>query len=74
MCLRIIYSNNQSTFDELLEYDNSVWIHHSYLQCLAIELCQVFNGISPAIMKNVFPLNTSSIYDTRNRQAVIPDL
>ena len=67
-CLRVVYNNNQNTFEELLELDNSVSIHYKNLQCLAIELYKIFNGISPDIMKNVFPLNTSSTYDIRNRE------
>ena len=67
-CLRVVYSNNQNTFEELLELDNSVSIHYKNLQCLAIELYKIFNGISADIMKDVFPLNTSSTYDIRNRE------
>ena len=66
-CLRVVYNNNQSTLQELLDLDNSVSIHHKNLQCLAIELYKIFNGVSPDIMKDVFPLNTSSNYDIRNR-------
>ena len=66
-CLRVVHNNNQSTLQELLDLDNSVSIHHKNLQCLAIELYKIFNGISPDIMKDVFPLNTSSNYDIRNR-------
>ena len=38
------------------------------MQCLAIELCNVFNGIYPDIMKDVFSLSTSSNYDIRSRR------
>ena len=65
-CLRVVHNNNQNTLQELLDLDNSVSIHHKNLQCLAIELYKIFNGISPDIMKDVFPLNTSSNYDIRN--------
>ena len=43
-------------------------MHHRNLQCLAIEFCKNFNNTSPDIMKDIFPFNTSSIYDVRNRQ------
>ena len=66
-CLRVVYNNNQSSFEELLDLDDSVSIHHKNLQRLAIELYKIFNGISPDIMKDVFPLNTSSNYDIRNK-------
>ena len=37
-CLRIVYSDSQSTFEELLEKDNTVSVHQRNLQPLAIEL------------------------------------
>ena len=46
-CLRVVYNNNQSTLQELLDLDNSVSIHRKNLQCLAIELYKIINGISP---------------------------
>ena len=67
-CLRIIYNNNLSTFDELLELENCVLTRNWNLKCLAIELFKIFNGISPDIMKDIFPLSTSSTYDTSNRK------
>ena len=67
-CLRIVYNDSISSYEELLESDNSVSIHIRNLQALAIELYKVVNGLSPDIMKDVFPLNTSSNYNTRNRR------
>ena len=52
-CLRIVYNDNQSTFEELLEKDNTVSVHQRNLQFLAIELYKVINGISPDLMKEV---------------------
>ena len=69
-CLRIIYNNNLTTFFEILELDNSVSIHHRNLHCFAIELYNTFKNNSPDIMKDIFPLNTSSIYDIKNRQTL----
>ena len=66
--LRSIYNNNLSTFDKLLGLDNSVSIHHRNSQCLAIESYKMFNGISRDIIKDVFPLNASFMYDIKNRQ------
>ena len=67
-CLRIVYSDNKSTYEELLEKDNTVSIHHRNLQFLAIELFKVLKGLSPEIMNEVFPLNEASGYNTRNRR------
>ena len=67
-CLRIVYNDNQSTFEELLEKDNTVSVHQRNLQFLAIELYKVINGISPDLMKEVFPLNDDSGYNLRNKR------
>ena len=67
-CLRIVYSDNQSTFEELLEKDNTVSVHQRNLQFLATELYKVLNGLSPDLMKDVFPLNDDSGYSTRNKR------
>ena len=67
-CLYIEYKNNLSIFDKLLELHNSISIHHPNLQGLAIGLYKTFSDICLDIMKDIFPLNTSSIYDTRNRK------
>ena len=67
-CLRIVYNNNTSTFEELLETDNSVLVYFRNVQALAVELYKVVNGFSPAIMKDVFPFNANSFYNTRNKR------
>ena len=59
-CLRIVYNNNTSTYDELLETGNSVSVRFRNVQALAIKLYRVVNGFSPDIMKDVFPLNENS--------------
>ena len=63
-CLRIVYSDNTSSFEELLETDNSVSVHHRNIQVLATELYKIMNGLSPEIMKEVFPLNKNTSYNT----------
>ena len=65
-CLRIVYNNNTSTYEELQEADNSVSVHFRIVQ--AIELYKVVNGFSPDIMKDVFPLNANSFYNTKNKR------
>ena len=67
-CLRIVYNNNTSTYEELLETNNSVSVHFRNVQALAIELYKVVNGFSPDIMKDVFPLNENSCCNTRNKR------
>ena len=49
-CLRLIYNDKTSSFEQHLENDNSVSIHHRNIQTLAIEMYKVTNGLSPEIM------------------------
>ena len=45
-CLRIVYNNKLSNFEELLHNDNSVSIHHNNIHALAIEMFKVVNRVS----------------------------
>ena len=42
-CLRATYNDGLSSFEELLERDNSVSVHNRNIRCLAIELFKVFH-------------------------------
>ena len=53
-CLRIVYSDNTSSLEELLETDNSLSKHHRNIQVLATELYNIVNRVSPEIMKKSF--------------------
>ena len=50
---------NESLFQELLELDNSVSIHHSSIRFLAIALFKVKNGLSNQIMSELFVLRNT---------------
>ena len=63
--LRIFYDDNLSTFEELLLRDGSMTIHEKNIQFLAIELFKVINGLSPEIMKEVFPVKETNNYWSR---------
>ena len=67
-CLQIVYSDNTSSFEELLETDNSVSVHQRNIQVLATELYKIINGLSPKIMKEVSPFNENTSYNTRNKR------
>ena len=49
-CLRIIYSDKKSSFDKLLDENESVSIHHQNIQKLGIEMCKILNGKNPQIV------------------------
>ena len=56
-CLRMIYNDNKSSFQELLERDKSVTIHHHNIQTFATELYKIRNNLSPLLMKEIFPFH-----------------
>ena len=64
--LRIVYDDNVSSFEELLNKDNSFTVHERNIQTLAIELYKAVNKMSPVLMQQVFPLKESPKYCTKN--------
>ena len=64
--LRIVYNDKISSFEELRNRDNSFTIHERNIQALAIELYKVVNGLTPEIMKLVFPLKENMRYPSEN--------
>ena len=75
--LRIVYKDYNSSFQELLDKDHTVTIHHRNLQKLVTEMYKVKNGISPKMMNNVFnevpntySLRNNRIWSTHNVRTV----
>ena len=66
--LRIVHNNNTSTYEELLETDNSISDGFRNVQAFSIELYKVVNGFLPDIMEDVFPLNENLCCNTRNKR------
>ena len=64
-CLRLINNDKQSSFDELLQKDDSVSIHMRNIQILATEMYKLINNLSPTIMNRVFKMNSDSRYNLR---------
>ena len=67
-CLRTIYNDKQSSFNELLEKDGSVSIHERNLQVLATEMYKISNGLSTPLMKDIFPINRNPFNLRQNSQ------
>ena len=73
-CLRIIYNDKQSSFNELLEKDGSVSIHERNLQVLASEIYKISNGLSTPLMKDIFPVNRNPYNLRQNSQFSRPQI
>ena len=65
-CLRLIYNGKRSSFEDLLEKDNSVSIHHKNLQPLAIEMFKVHTKTYPEIIQ-VFLVTEQGNYNLQNQ-------
>ena len=48
--LRIVYNDYESSFQEILELDNSVSIHHRNIRLLTIKLFKIKNGLPNQLM------------------------
>ena len=55
-CLRLIYNKKKSSFEDLLQKDGFVCIHHRNLGTLAVELFIIFQGSNPFILTEAFPV------------------
>ena len=60
-------SDKKSNFEELLKRDGSVSIHHQKISFEAIEMFQVFEGISSQIEKEIFQFIDAVPYQLRKQ-------
>ena len=65
-CLRLIYNDRTLSFEDLLQKDRSVSIHHRNLRTIAVELFKVFKGLIPDTFAKAFPVRQQSQYNMRN--------
>ena len=65
--LRTVYSDYNSSFNELLDKDGSFTVHQRNVQSLAIEIYKYLHGLPPAILNEVFKVNETIPYDLRMR-------
>ena len=64
-CLRIVYNDKFSSFQNLLDQDRSISVHTRNLQTLAIEMYKVSKGIAPKIFADIFRCSSLANYDLR---------
>ena len=65
-CLRIIYNDKTSSYEDLLSKDGSVSMHHKNLRKLVIEFYKVASGLCPEIMNEVFQFQIQKYRNLRN--------
>ena len=56
-CLRLVYNDNISSFNELLAKDGSICFHHRNIHVLDIKLFKLKNDFSPDFLNQVFERN-----------------
>ena len=59
--LRTVYNENVSTFEKLLEKDNSAIIHVRNLKTFAIELCKIKKNLVAPIMHETFKQKNNNL-------------
>ena len=64
--LRLIYCDDTTSFQELLQRDNSVTIHQKNIQALAILMYKVVNNIAPNIVSDLCSFSNVK-YNLRSR-------
>ena len=64
--LRMVYQDYKASFEDLLEKDESFTVHERNIHTLCLELYKVAWGISPQIMRLVFPTKPNINYPWEN--------
>ena len=65
-CLRMIYNDKHSNFEEMLAKNNSVSIHHSNIKALSVEMYKVAIDMYPEIANDIFKLIDNTHYHLRH--------
>ena len=72
-CMRLIYGDKTSSFEELLDQDKSVSIHTRNVQMLVAEMFKVYRGMSP-IISEVFRRRDISYNLQGNSNFAVPNV
>ena len=71
--LRITYQDHISTFQELLNKNNSISIYHRNLEVLVTEMFKIHRGLSPGILREIFVLKIN-LYNLRRNNIFLKDV
>ena len=71
--LRIVYADNNSSFEDLLEKSGSVSMHDRNLQQMAREIYKALNNLSSTLMSELFRVKERK-YNLRNDNALVPNI
>ena len=71
--LRIVYTDNNSSFEDLLEKSGSVSMHARNLQQMAIEIYKALNDLSSTLMSELFRVEERK-YNLRNDNALVSNI
>ena len=66
-CLQLVYIYKKSSYENLLEKDNSVSIHHKNIPALSIEMLKVKRKPFPESTGDIFTERTNNHYNLRDR-------
>ena len=61
-----MYKDYISSFENLLNIDNTFTIHERNLQKLATEMYKIKNNLSPSLLSDIFPVSQNP-YELRNK-------
>ena len=67
--LRLITNDKTSTFEDLLQANNEITIHHRNLQVLMVQIFKIINGFAPPIMEDFF-LFRENTHNIQNFQII----
>ena len=72
--LTLVYSDYESTFEDLLIKDGSFTVHHYNIQTLAIESYKVYDIISQTILGELLTRNNNGYYLCSKPDFLIPQI
>ena len=61
--LHMVYNDDISSFEDLLQKDGTVTIHNQNVRSLAVEMFKVVSDLAPPFMTNIFTKNANLFTD-----------